>query len=164
MGHSHEQFPREGERSLFVNPGSVGRPSDGNPQAAYAILNFNPFKVELIRLDYDVEAAADALRKKGLPKASRRCCFAEYLLTQSSKKKGKARRNAQKCQGNVEASKRIAEEYWQDTEHYRQVTSLALGFFDGLVSCINWASGSDAGLNALQFCMTLAYPEAERAP
>ena len=75
VGHSHDQFTRQADESCFINPGSVGRPGDGNPQAAYAILSFNPFKVELIRLDYNVEAAADALRKKGLPES-----FAQMLL------------------------------------------------------------------------------------
>ena len=40
VGHSHEQFRREANGACFVNPGSVGRPGDGNPQAAYAILSF----------------------------------------------------------------------------------------------------------------------------
>ena len=66
VGHSHDQFMRQANGFCFVNPGSVGRPGDGNPQTAYAILSFNPFNVELIRLDYDVTAAADALRKKGV--------------------------------------------------------------------------------------------------
>ena len=51
--------------ALFVNPGSVGRPGDGNPQAAYAVLTANPFSVELVRVSYDVESAADALRQEG---------------------------------------------------------------------------------------------------
>ena len=75
VGHSHDQFWRQANGFSFVNPGSVGRPGDGNPQTAYAILSFNPFNVELIRLDYDVKAAADALRKKGLPES-----FAQMLL------------------------------------------------------------------------------------
>ena len=37
IGHSHEQFWRKVNGALFVNPGSVGRPGDGNPQTAYAI-------------------------------------------------------------------------------------------------------------------------------
>ncbi len=43
VGHSHEQFLTETEKVSFINPGSVGRPYDGNPQAAYAIVGFNPF-------------------------------------------------------------------------------------------------------------------------
>ncbi len=75
VGHSHEQFSRTADGACFINPGSVGRPSDGNPQTAYAILSFNPLNVELIRLDYNVESTADALRKNGLPES-----FAQMML------------------------------------------------------------------------------------
>ena len=40
VGHSHEQFLKETNEVSFINPGSVGRPYDGNPQAAYAIVIF----------------------------------------------------------------------------------------------------------------------------
>jgi putative phosphoesterase len=75
VGHSHEQFERKVNNTTFVNPGSVGRPDDGNPQAAYALLSFSPFKIELIRLSYNVKAAADALRRKRLPEI-----YAQMLL------------------------------------------------------------------------------------
>jgi exopolyphosphatase/pppGpp-phosphohydrolase len=39
----------------------------------------------------------------------------------------------QKCQQVIEASEKIAQKYWPDTEHYMQVTRLALEFFDDLV-------------------------------
>ena len=38
-------------------------------------MSFNPFNVEMIRLDYDVKEVADALRKKSLPES-----FAQMLL------------------------------------------------------------------------------------
>ena len=134
VGHSHEQFQREANGACFVNPGSVGRPGDGNPQAAYAILTFNPFKVELIRLDYDVEGAADALRKKGLPES-----FAQMLLRGVSLdaivEEDKAREDAmvQDCKETVKVSGEISKKYWPDTEHYSQVSKLALELFDGLI-------------------------------
>ena len=53
----------------------MGRPGDGNPQAAYATITASPFSVELIRVNYDVEAAADALRRKGAPES-----YAQMLL------------------------------------------------------------------------------------
>ncbi len=65
FGHSHEQFTKKAGGTLFINPGSVGRPGDGNPQAAYAAITASPFSVELVRVNYDVEAAADALRRTG---------------------------------------------------------------------------------------------------
>ena len=76
VGHSHEQFVREIENVSFINPGSVGRPYDGNPQAAYAIVSFKPFCVEFKRVDYSVESAAQAMRKKRLPES-----FAQMLLS-----------------------------------------------------------------------------------
>jgi len=134
VGHSHKQLWRRINGVSFVNPGSVGRPGDGNPQTAYAILKFNPLKIEMIRLDYDVEAAADALRKKSLPES-----FAQMLLQGVSlegiTEEDAAREKAEvgNCRALVDASREFAERYWKDAEHYSQVTKLALEFFDGLV-------------------------------
>ena len=133
VGHSHEQFSRQASGVWFINPGSVGRPDDGNPKAAYAILTFNPFNVELIRLDYDVEATAGALLKKGLPES-----FAQMLLrgvsldTVIEDDKLKENFMTQNCAKAADESWKFAKKYWQDTEHYFQVSKLALQFFDSL--------------------------------
>jgi putative phosphoesterase len=138
VGHSHKQLWRQVNGTSFVNPGSVGRPGDGNPQAAYAILKFNPLKIEMIRLDYDVEAAADALRKKSLPES-----FAQMLLQGVSLERiieeDAAREKAEigNCKELVDASREFAKRYGQDEEHYSQVTKLALESFDGLVNVHN---------------------------
>ena len=135
VGHSHDQFWRQANGFSFINPGSVGRPGDGNPQAAYAILGFNPFNVELIRLDYDVKAVADALRKKGLPES-----FAQMLLRGVSlditvgEDETKKDDMVQNCKEISDVSQEISKTYWQDTEHFTQVTRLALDFFDGLIN------------------------------
>ena len=71
VGHSHEQFLTEIDKVSFVNPGSVGRPYDGNPQAAYAIASLNPFSVEFLRIDYSIKSAAQAMRKKKMPESFR---------------------------------------------------------------------------------------------
>ena len=134
VGHSHEQFQREANGTCFINPGSVGRPGDGNPQAAYAVLTFNPFKVDLVRLDYDVEAAADALRRRGLPES-----FAQMLLRGvpldkiTEEDQAKQDGTIQNCRGLVKASEEFAQKHLPDSEHYRQVTKNALEFFDGLI-------------------------------
>ncbi len=133
VGHSHDQFLRQAGKFCFVNPGSVGRPGDGNPQTAYAILSFNPFNVKLIRLDYEVTVAADALRKKALPES-----FAQMLLRgvslEAITEEDHTIEDAmvQHCKETSEASQEISKTYWQDTEHYMQVTRLALEIFDGL--------------------------------
>ncbi len=138
VGHSHEQFQRTVNGVCFVNPGSVGRPDDANPQAAYAVLSFSPFKVELVRLDYAVAAAADALRKKGLPES-----FAQMLLRGVSLdvilEEDQAKQNdmEQNCKETAKASEEVSKSYWQETDHFTQVTKLALAFFDQLQSLHN---------------------------
>jgi putative phosphoesterase len=71
IGHSHRAFARQVDATWFVNPGSVGRPDDGDPRAAYAVLEFSPgeLKIELLRIDYDAQRAAEAIRARGLPEA-----------------------------------------------------------------------------------------------
>ena len=51
----------------LINPGSVGQPRDGDPRAAYAIVDTTASHVELIRVDYPVEIAQAKLVKAGLP-------------------------------------------------------------------------------------------------
>jgi diadenosine tetraphosphatase ApaH/serine/threonine PP2A family protein phosphatase len=53
FGHSHLQFRRETGGRLFVNPGSVGMPMDGDSRAAYALWRGGS-DFELRRVDYDV--------------------------------------------------------------------------------------------------------------
>jgi len=134
-GHSHEQLWREVNGTSFVNPGSVGRPGDGNPQAAYAIIQFDPIKVEMIRLDYDVIGAADALRKKSLPES-----FAQMLLQgipldaiiqEDAKREKTALKN---YKSTPRACQEFAKTHWSDSEHYLQVNRLALKFFNELIN------------------------------
>ena len=57
---------RSGSKYL-VNPGSVGQPRDGDPRAAYAIVDTSRHCVELLRLAYPVEQAQAKVIKAGLP-------------------------------------------------------------------------------------------------
>jgi diadenosine tetraphosphatase ApaH/serine/threonine PP2A family protein phosphatase len=51
----------------LVNPGSVGQPRDGDPRAAYAIVDTGQRSVELFRVVYPVEVAQAKVLKAGLP-------------------------------------------------------------------------------------------------
>jgi len=53
----------------FINPGTVGRPDDGDPLPSYAILTLAKDEVtaELFRVPYDINAAVHAMRQTGLP-------------------------------------------------------------------------------------------------
>ena len=55
-----------GRRWLAVL-GSVGQPRDGNPAAAYVMLDTNRREITYCRAPYDVEEAAGRIRAKGLP-------------------------------------------------------------------------------------------------
>ena len=55
-----------GRRWLAVL-GSVGQPRDGNPAAAYAMLDTDKRELTYCRAPYDVEGAAAAIRRHGLP-------------------------------------------------------------------------------------------------
>ena len=71
FGHTHKPWVREIEGVLFVNDGSVGKPKDGDPRAAWALLTVEPGKpvqVEIRRVPYDVASMAAAIRAAdGLP-------------------------------------------------------------------------------------------------
>jgi predicted phosphodiesterase len=64
---------REGERldlsegEWLVNPGSVGQPRDGDPRAAWLVLDTSALTAEYRRTEYDVAAAAAAIRAARLP-------------------------------------------------------------------------------------------------
>lgn len=52
----------------LVNVGSVGQPRDDDPRAAYAIYDSETKRVDMFRIDYDIEREADRITRAGLPK------------------------------------------------------------------------------------------------
>ncbi|MBG8552758.1 metallophosphoesterase family protein [Hymenobacter guriensis] len=86
FGHTHKPFHRalayeqEGQTRYrhALNIGSVGKPKDGNPQAAYLLLHLDNdtcltrpdgLRSELVRVPYDVEKVAQAVENSPLPNA-----------------------------------------------------------------------------------------------
>ena len=65
FGHTHLPFKRPSRdgRTQLVNPGSVGMPFDGDPRAAWAILQADGV-VEHRRVAYDHDATATASRER----------------------------------------------------------------------------------------------------
>ncbi len=55
-------------RRYVVNPGSVGQPRDGDPRAAYGILDTQAMRWELRRVVYPVERARDRIFAAGFPR------------------------------------------------------------------------------------------------
>lgn len=87
IGHSHvalsfSRFPGDpatgqtrpadeeldvGEGEWLMNPGSVGQPRDGDPRAAWLELDLSEWRATYRRIEYDIDAAAAAIRAARLP-------------------------------------------------------------------------------------------------
>ncbi|WP_115864797.1 metallophosphoesterase family protein [Halorussus litoreus] len=67
MGHTHVQHHEIYDDGVVVNPGSVGQPRDGDPRAAYAVVDLDDRSVEEHRVLYDTDAVRDAVEDAGLP-------------------------------------------------------------------------------------------------
>jgi predicted phosphodiesterase len=87
IGHSHVAllFHRTGEGEVegapaggglerdlsegewLINPGGVGQPRDGDPRAAWLLLDTKGWRAEWRRVEYPIERAASAIEEAGLP-------------------------------------------------------------------------------------------------
>ncbi|WP_135535197.1 metallophosphoesterase family protein [Halostella pelagica] len=68
MGHTHVQGHEQYEEGIVMNPGSVGQPRDGDPRAAYAVLDLDALTVEEYRVEYDVAEVQRVVEEAGLPR------------------------------------------------------------------------------------------------
>ena len=79
FGHTHKPWIREHGGVLFVNCGSVGKPKDGDPRGAFAVLELDDHgavRARIERVAYDAETVAREVAAAGLPVE-----YAEKLLT-----------------------------------------------------------------------------------
>jgi putative phosphoesterase len=67
LGHTHVPFVSRLGDLTVVNPGSVGQPRDGDPRASFAVIDTSSMDVTIVRRAYDVDAAAEAISRCGLP-------------------------------------------------------------------------------------------------
>jgi predicted phosphodiesterase len=51
----------------LVNPGAVGQPRDGDPRAAYALVDTDAQQVQLVRLPYPIDSTRAKVAQVGLP-------------------------------------------------------------------------------------------------
>ncbi|WP_253737639.1 metallophosphoesterase family protein [Halohasta salina] len=72
LGHTHVQGVRRFDDGVVCNPGSVGQPRDGDPKAAFAVLDLDENEgtatVETHRVSYDVDRVVEAVDEAGLPR------------------------------------------------------------------------------------------------
>ncbi len=62
-GHTHIQMVKQYGDTSYCNPGSVGQPRDGDPRAAYAMLDDEGFK--LFRVEYDIDKVCNHMAESG---------------------------------------------------------------------------------------------------
>lgn len=60
-------IPMSTRRRWLAVMGAVGQPRDGNPAAAYGILDTTANEITYVRVPYDIEQAAGKIRRAGLP-------------------------------------------------------------------------------------------------
>ncbi len=75
MGHTHVPFVLETPKGLIINAGSVGQPRDGDPRAAWVLLDPSGPRAEVRRVTYDVTSVYEESIRRGLPRM-----LAERLL------------------------------------------------------------------------------------
>jgi diadenosine tetraphosphatase ApaH/serine/threonine PP2A family protein phosphatase len=54
---------------VLLNPGSVGQPRDGDPRAAYLVLDLEKKTAMFHRVEYDIDRTQTEMRAAGLPEA-----------------------------------------------------------------------------------------------
>ena len=57
----------EAGKRHIINVGSVGQPRDGNPNAAFGLLDLKEEAYTLVRVPYDISKTAKAIEEAGLP-------------------------------------------------------------------------------------------------
>jgi diadenosine tetraphosphatase ApaH/serine/threonine PP2A family protein phosphatase len=58
-----------GEARWLLNPGSVGQPRDGDPRAAWLLLDLDAGRASFRRVPYPIERTQQEIRERGLPDA-----------------------------------------------------------------------------------------------
>jgi predicted phosphodiesterase len=56
-----------GDGRWILNPGSVGQPRDGDPRAAWLLLDLDAQRADYRRVEYDVARTQEEIRARGLP-------------------------------------------------------------------------------------------------
>jgi diadenosine tetraphosphatase ApaH/serine/threonine PP2A family protein phosphatase len=65
LAQDGDEVPLEGR--VLLNPGSVGQPRDGDPRAAWLLLDLDDRSATFHRVEYDVERTQAQMREARLP-------------------------------------------------------------------------------------------------
>ncbi|MHA2270829.1 MAG: metallophosphoesterase family protein [Candidatus Hodarchaeales archaeon] len=69
IGHTHVPFIFRRKKAYVLNPGSVGQPRDGFPDASFAIVDINggKLKIDIHRENYDIKETCEGIKRVDLP-------------------------------------------------------------------------------------------------
>ena len=62
-----DRIGAEPDRKILVNVGSVGQPRDGDSRAAYVVYDTDSNRIDIYRVEYDIDKAAAKILDAGLP-------------------------------------------------------------------------------------------------
>ncbi len=134
-GHTHGAFSRAAGDSIVINPGSVGRPFDGDPRASFMILDLSPQGVEVKthRVAYDMVPVVDEMRRQDFP---------PVLVRAMVESRSPADVIPDGGRGNViEQAMAFGARAGYEKPHALHVARLALKFFDELLPVHGYGSG-----------------------
>jgi len=67
LGHTHIPYILKKESQLMINPGSTGQPRDKDHRASYMILDTDEPRVDLRRVEYNIDATVNAMHSLRIP-------------------------------------------------------------------------------------------------
>ncbi len=129
-GHTHVFFKKRIAGVTFINPGSVGRPFDHNPNASYVILDISDGRMHVknCRIKYNQQKTLSKLKREGFPKEIIRTFAEGKSLDRVLHEKW-----ASQDEGwRIDQVVKFAQSYKYEKGHSHQVARLALHLFDEL--------------------------------
>ena len=127
-GHTHEFFDRTFDGVRFINPGGAGRSFNGDPRAAYAILDVSSLgvKVEPYRVEFSMDSLAAAMRVNNFPQRLVR------TLTEARSLEELDRIPQENTPNLIQNAEELGRSLKYEAPHARQVARLAGILFDSL--------------------------------
>ena len=135
VGHTHEAFSRHVGKSVFINPGSVGRSFDGDARASFAVLEIDTrgVRVRMHRVAYDTARVVEEMKRQDFP---------DILVRAFAASRSPADILPLAAQGDlVEEAQKFGARAHYEKPHALQVTRLALELFDRLADWHGYAPG-----------------------
>jgi len=140
-GHTHAAFSRKADKVVVINPGSVGRPFDGDPRASFMMMEISAegIDVQTHRAAYDVAPVVEEMLRQDFP---------QVLVRALVEARSPADIVPDGAKGDlIEQAMAFGGREGYEKPHALQVVRLALKFFDELVLIHGYArSGRERAL------------------